>query len=241
MHPYFRFFGLQIALYDLMQIAGFLFAASYCLSAGLRLKIDRRHLITIIVIGFFIQFFGGMVIPLIYRYAVCSMPLAARPFSCCPGRYFHSSFLFILIYVLLVSGFFRWPVRKVMDILMIAVMIMSSVGRIGCFFEGCCGGKPTNLPWAMRFPSNPLVGIHPTQIYMLFAELLILGALVMIDRNKKYDGRTFWSGMLMYSIYRFWIEYYRTNPVFMLGMTHAQYFSIITFLLAVFYMIRWSR
>ncbi|MDD5436682.1 MAG: prolipoprotein diacylglyceryl transferase [Candidatus Omnitrophica bacterium] len=241
MHPYFRFFGLQIIAYDLMQITGFILAASYCLLAGLRLKISGKRLIAVIAAGFFVQFFGGMVIPLIYRYAACSAPLAARAFNCCPGRYFHSSFLFILIYVLLISGFFRWPVRKVMDILMVAVMIMSSVGRIGCFLEGCCGGKPANLPWAMHFPSNPAVGVHPTQIYMFFAELLILGALLIIDRNKKYDGQTFWSGILLYSIYRFWVEYYRTNPVFMLGLTHAQYFSMITFFFAVLYMIRRSR
>jgi len=27
-----------------------------------------------------------------------------------------------------------------------------ALGRIGCFLNGCCFGKPTNLPWAVRFP-----------------------------------------------------------------------------------------
>jgi phosphatidylglycerol:prolipoprotein diacylglycerol transferase len=31
-------------------------------------------------------------------------------------------------------------------------MAALAFGRIGCFLNGCCFGKPTNLPWAVRFP-----------------------------------------------------------------------------------------
>ena len=31
-------------------------------------------------------------------------------------------------------------------------MLALAIGRIGCFLNGCCFGKPTNLPWAVRFP-----------------------------------------------------------------------------------------
>ncbi|MBN2019478.1 MAG: prolipoprotein diacylglyceryl transferase, partial [Sedimentisphaerales bacterium] len=29
-------------------------------------------------------------------------------------------------------------------------------GKIGCFLNGCCFGKPCDLPWAVRFPYNSL-------------------------------------------------------------------------------------
>lgn len=55
-----------------------------------------------------------------------------------------------------VIGFYcryhKLPVRRYLDILAIGLMLALAFGRIGCFLNGCCFGKPTNLPWAVRFP-----------------------------------------------------------------------------------------
>ncbi len=55
-----------------------------------------------------------------------------------------------------VIGFYCWyhklPVRRYLDILAIGLMLALVFGRIGCFLNGCCFGKPTNLPWGVRFP-----------------------------------------------------------------------------------------
>jgi phosphatidylglycerol:prolipoprotein diacylglycerol transferase len=55
-----------------------------------------------------------------------------------------------------VIGFYcryhKLPVRRYLDILAIGLMLSLVFGRIGCFLNGCCFGKPTNLPWAIRFP-----------------------------------------------------------------------------------------
>ena len=59
---------------------------------------------------------------------------------------------------------------------------------------------------------------------------------LIIDRGEKYDGQTFWVGIFLYSIYRFLIEFYRTNPIFLYGLTHAQFFSIITLSISGFYL-----
>ena len=46
----------------------------------------------------------------------------------------------------------KLPVRQYFDILAIGLMLALVFGRIGCFLNGCCFGKPANLPWAVRFP-----------------------------------------------------------------------------------------
>jgi phosphatidylglycerol:prolipoprotein diacylglycerol transferase len=55
-----------------------------------------------------------------------------------------------------VIGFYcryhKLPVRRYLDILAIGLMLSLVFGRIGCFLNGCCFGKPTNLPWAVCFP-----------------------------------------------------------------------------------------
>ncbi len=50
--------------------------------------------------------------------------------------------------------YYKLPIRPYLDILAIGLMLALVFGRIGCFFNGCCYGKPANLPWAVRFPYN---------------------------------------------------------------------------------------
>jgi phosphatidylglycerol:prolipoprotein diacylglycerol transferase len=46
----------------------------------------------------------------------------------------------------------KLPVRRYLDILAIGLMLALCFGRVGCFLNGCCFGKPADLPWAVRFP-----------------------------------------------------------------------------------------
>ncbi len=54
--------------------------------------------------------------------------------------------------IFLYLAYHKLPVRRYLDILAIGLMMALAFGRIGCFLNGCCFGKPTNLPWAVRFP-----------------------------------------------------------------------------------------
>ncbi len=66
-----------------------------------------------------------------------------------------------------VIGFYcryhKLPVRRYLDILAIGLMLALVFGRIGCFLNGCCFGKLTNLPWAVRFPYGSYA--YCSQIY----------------------------------------------------------------------------
>jgi phosphatidylglycerol:prolipoprotein diacylglycerol transferase len=54
--------------------------------------------------------------------------------------------------VLLYLWYRKLPIRRYLDILAIGLMLALVFGRIGCFLNGCCFGKPTDVPWAVRFP-----------------------------------------------------------------------------------------
>ena len=56
----------------------------------------------------------------------------------------------ILLYLI----YHKLPIRRYLDILAIGLMLALVFGRIGCFLNGCCFGKPTDLPWAVCFPYN---------------------------------------------------------------------------------------
>ena len=48
----------------------------------------------------------------------------------------------------------KLPIRRYLDVLAIGLMLTLVFGRIGCLLNGCCYGKPTDLPWGIRFPYN---------------------------------------------------------------------------------------
>jgi phosphatidylglycerol:prolipoprotein diacylglycerol transferase len=56
----------------------------------------------------------------------------------------------------------KLPVRRYLDLMAIGLMMGLAFGRIGCFLNADCFGKPTDLPWGVRFPYGSFV--HISQI-----------------------------------------------------------------------------
>ena len=67
--------------------------------------------------------------------------------------------------IILYLRYHKLPIRRYLDILAVALMLALAFGRIGCFMRGCCFGKPTNLPWAVRFPYNSPIQLHSPAYY----------------------------------------------------------------------------
>src|SRR5262245_49381935 len=144
-----------------------------------------------------------------------------------------------------------WYIRKIglplwttCDVFAPGIALGHVVGRFGCFFAGCCWGKPTDVPWAITFTNpyaaanvgTPLnVPLHPTQLYEAGAEALILGLLLFTERRgRAYPGRTFWLYMLLYAISRFIIEMFRGDPRGSIMMfSTSQFISVVLAPLAV--------
>jgi phosphatidylglycerol:prolipoprotein diacylglycerol transferase len=60
--------------------------------------------------------------------------------------------LLAIAVILLYIRYHKLPLRHYLDVLAIGLMMALVFGRIGCYLNGCCYGKPTELPWAIRFP-----------------------------------------------------------------------------------------
>ncbi|MHC4912916.1 MAG: prolipoprotein diacylglyceryl transferase [Planctomycetota bacterium] len=70
--------------------------------------------------------------------------------------------LLAIAVIFLYLGYHKLPVRRYLDILAIGLMLALVLGRIGCFLNGCCFGRPTNLPWAVQFPyQHPILTHSP--------------------------------------------------------------------------------
>jgi phosphatidylglycerol---prolipoprotein diacylglyceryl transferase len=144
------------------------------------------------------------------------------------------------------------PLWTTCDVFAPGIALGHVIGRFGCLFAGCCYGKPTTMPWGITFTDpyaasyvgTPLgIPLHPTQLYEAAAELVILLLLLGTERKGRYfPGRTFWLYMLLYSISRFIIEFYRGDERGAVGIfSTSQFISIVLAPLAVGMLVYLSR
>ena len=131
---------------------------------------------------------------------------------------------------------YRLPMGRTLDLLTPPLVLAHAIGRVGCFLNGCCYGKPTTLPWGVIFRGEDLPR-HPTQLYESAALLLLLGILLRMEaRSSLRSGAVFISYLLLYGLWRFCVEFLRgDNPFVALGLTPFQWISLpfigISFLL----------
>lgn len=83
-------------------------------------------------------------------------------------------------------------------------------GRMGCFFNGCCFGRHTDVPWAVDFPGHP--SVHPTQLYEAGGALAIFSLLYFVVRpRKRAHGQVFAALLVVYGVLRFVLEFFRAD------------------------------
>ena len=143
----------------------------------------------------------------------------------------------------------KLPFLKTADTLAPGVALGHAVGRIGCFFAGCCYGRQCDLPFAVTFshPDSlaPLhVLLHPTQVYMVLANLVLFFILVGIQRHKRFHGMVFLSYVFLYSVFRFIIEFFRGDfrgDFFFDFLSMSQGIGIVAAVIALIFMVKLSR
>ncbi|MFQ6675517.1 MAG: prolipoprotein diacylglyceryl transferase [Fidelibacterota bacterium] len=121
----------------------------------------------------------------------------------------------------------RWLTMA--DTLAPLIMLGYAIGRVGCFLVGDDYGIPSRLPWAMAFPDGSpptYVPVHPTQLYEIGLGLILFGVLWRLRTRVKPDGMLFFLYLILAGLERFFIEFIRTNPKYLFGLSGAQIISL---------------
>jgi phosphatidylglycerol:prolipoprotein diacylglycerol transferase len=113
---------------------------------------------------------------------------------------------------------------KFVDIAAPSLILGQAIGRIGCFLNGDAHGYPTDMPWGLvyspespagqMFPGQPL---HPTQLYEMAFNFIIFGILWVTRKKLKVDGHLFFLYVILYSIIRIFVEYFRADKLIYFG------------------------
>lgn len=127
------------------------------------------------------------------------------------------------------------------DLIAPSLILGYAVGRIGCFFNGCCYGRPTNLPWGVRFYADGDTSVltppsHPTQIYSSLMSLLIFALMIWREKSGRgFRGELFSWYFMGSAVERFVMEIWRggvtSDYVHGTPFTTAQFFCMGLFVM----------
>ncbi|MCC6652252.1 MAG: prolipoprotein diacylglyceryl transferase [Candidatus Eisenbacteria bacterium] len=111
-------------------------------------------------------------------------------------------------------GLPRW---KVADALTPALAIGTMFGRVGCFLNGCCYGKPTLMPWGVRFPHDSFAAleygdtpVQPSQLYNAAVGLVLFLVLWLRRKSFRVPGVMFWTFIMAFALARVGLDMTRT-------------------------------
>lgn len=144
------------------------------------------------------------------------------------GLSFYGTLIACLLVVIIFVKRKGYRLGALGDLLALGVAAGYPFGRIGCFLNGCCYGRPTDAAWAVAFPFDG-VPRHPTQLYSIGFALIIFAVLWFSRRRKLFDGYLMWLYFMLYAAYRFIIDFWRVSPPGVGGLTLGQAFSLVVF------------
>ena len=218
---------------------------------GLRSEDDFWLLVNVILFG---GFLGGRGLYIIEYVPFRGSDMWSAVFSVSRGFSVLGAFAGVVGAVWLLARRRRIHFLRLLDYVSLVAPFWHIFGRLGCFAAGCCFGRPTRMPWAVRFVDpvclidKALLGtpVHPTQLYEAFGEAGIFLGLwfLVVPRVERGDlpfGTISGLYFAAYGMLRFGVEFFRGDTVRgVFGLTGGQALCLVL-LSAGLVLIAWAR
>jgi phosphatidylglycerol:prolipoprotein diacylglycerol transferase len=181
------------------------------------------------------------------------------------GLVWYGGFIGGALAVILNGWRLRVPLRWTMQLTAPALAAAYALGRVGCFLVNDDYGRPSSLPWAMKFPRglpattagnmeqlfgipvpagtdpSTVLAVHPTQLYETAIMLGVFMLLWRLRDNGRPIGWLFGLYLALAGIERFLVEILRAKDDRFLGpFTLAQLTSVILIAIAAALLSKWS-
>lgn len=126
------------------------------------------------------------------------------------GLVFYGGLFLAVPSCILLMRWLKLPAGAVADAVGLAMPLSLAIARVGCFLNGCCGGKPSGLPWAVTFP-GATTSVHPTQLYEMALDLAAFAFLLWVRKKLRLDWDLFLLSVASYGLIRFVVEFFRAH------------------------------
>ena len=147
------------------------------------------------------------------------------------GMSFHGGLLGVLLAMYLFARKENKTFFEIADFIAPLVPLGLACGRLGNFINGELWGRPSDVPWAMIFPGAGNLARHPSQLYQMMLEGILLFIILWFFSGKKRPvGQVSAVFLIGYGFFRFIAEYTREPDSYLgtlaLGFSMGQWLSI---------------
>lgn len=230
LHPILYEYGnLKVYSYGLMMVIGYFAALTFIYLFAPRAKMKRSDAVDLSILVFVFGIIGSRLVYVFLNFDQYSNDLSSIFEFQKGGLSWHGGLLGAAVIIIIYTGLKRYNLARVSDLMFTSSILGLGFGRIGCFLNGCCFGKPCDLPWAVTFPHhNHPIPVHPTQIYEMLFDFGGFAFLIYWWNKRKFNGENTLMMLGIYSVIRFGVEFFRYNtPDQMVsGLSYAQWVSI---------------
>ena len=142
--------------------------------------------------------------------------------------------VFLIVY-LIARRFMKERLIDALSLVPCAILVAHGFGRLGCFFAGCCYGKPTDSFLGIQFPGHA-EKVHPTMLYEAAFLFIMFGicSYLLIKKKFKHNMSLY---LVTYGVFRFLIEYVRGDErgeiIPGIPVSPSQFWSIFMVILGV--------
>ncbi len=237
MHPViFEFGPFKVYSYGLMVAAAFITAAFLASQEAARQKVPAEKIFNLSIYLVAAGVLGARILYVLQNLEFYLIYPSEILMLHKGGLSFYGGFILAVICGIIFLKRQEMPVSATLDIIAPYLALAQAIGRIGCFLNGCCYGKPTNLPFAVYFPGETIAR-HPVQIYssLILLFIFVILRLFQAKRHKGvFSGQVFLLYCLSYGSARFFMEYLRGDNLHIFaGFTLHQLISAAVFIISL--------
>lgn len=220
MLPTINVFGKTVAMYGLMIILGILAGVIIAILRRRRYNIDKDDVI-------FSSCYGGIglilgakllyiitIIPAVidnWKAIVSDISILYHALS--GGFVFYGGLIGAVIGYYIYCKLYRINFLTLLDLMAPSIPIMHGIGRLGCFFAGCCYGIHYDGPFHIIFSKSVAapngVPLFPTQLIESVLNIMAGILLILYTRRTRKPGRPISIYIIYYSLMRFILEFLR--------------------------------
>ena len=217
MHPELFHWGvLHVRSYGLLLAIAFLVGTWLALREARRLQLDEDKLVSVILVVLVSSILGARALYVLEHIAEFRRSWGSVLAVWQGGLTLYGGVVTGAAAGLLAARRFRLPMWTVADALTPAFALGTGFGRVGCFLNGCCYGRPTELPWAVTYPPDSFAGlefggapVHPSQLYFAFAGLMLFVTAMLLRKRLTVPGTLFWTILLLFALVRIPLDFTR--------------------------------
>ena len=234
MLPSFQAFGLTIPMYGVMSALGMLAAFILLGFTRKHTRFSEDQALSAALWAIIMGFLGAKVL----YWLVEIKQIIADPtyllHTLREGFVFYGALIGGLGGVAIYALRKKLPFFSLTDYFIPGLVIGHAFGRIGCFFAGCCYGMECETPISVVFPTGGAapagIPLLPTQLMESAFLFLLCAFLVWRLTKKKPFGTVSGWYMVLYGVWRFTIEFFRSDERGFVGaLSTSQFISIFIF------------